>query len=72
MISESIVEVYEIEQPMLCSLIQSLVSKGETFNKFKVMMKGNFPDWRTSITYSASLTIFKYYSNLKNKPMGLV
>lgn len=62
-INDSIVEIYERDYPFLCDLIKTLISKGETFKRFESRMKEQHPDWQTSITYSACLTLFKHYKS---------
>ena len=65
-LSKSIAEIYEREQPELCSLIKELVSRDVMYNDFTRIMKEKIGfDYGTSITYSASLTLFKYYKELK-------
>lgn len=62
-INNSIVEIYEREQPKLCELIKELVSKGETYNGFMTYISRTFgKNWKTSLTATASLTLFKHYS----------
>lgn len=65
-ISKIITETFEQEQPTLCAAIKLAVKNGESrvnFERFVKKVCG--PDWQTSLTYSASLTVFDYYKEEK-------
>jgi hypothetical protein len=69
-LSKLITETFEKEQPELCAAIKMAVRANETradFDKFIQKVCG--PDYKTSITYTASLTAFDYYKQLKQRPL---
>jgi hypothetical protein len=65
-----ITETFEKEQPHLCAAIKQAVDAKETradFDRFIKEVCG--ANYKTSIIYSASLTVFDYYKSLnKTKP----
>lgn len=65
-LSKLITETFEQEQPALCKAIKMAVDKGESKANFERFVKNVCgPDYKTSVTYSASLTVFDYYKSLK-------
>jgi hypothetical protein len=68
-VAKLIVETFEQEQPALCDSIKLAVKMGESRSNFDRFLKNVCgPEYETSVTYSASLTVFDYYKNEFVKP----
>lgn len=63
--SKMITEVYEKEQPELVKAIKQAVDNNESRSGFHSLVKGMFPDYKTSLTAQACMTIFDYYKRIK-------
>lgn len=64
-LTKLIAETFEQEQPNLCAAIKQAVKQKETRSNFEAFLKKVCgPQYETSITYSASLTVFDYYKSL--------
>jgi hypothetical protein len=65
-INDSIIEIYERDYPKLAASIRAIVANGESYGNFFLHIKRKFgKDYKTSITASASLTLFKHYTSNK-------
>lgn len=63
-VTKLIVETFEKEQPSLCLAIKQAVSVGESRPNFEAFLrKVCGADYKISITYSASLTVYDYYKS---------
>lgn len=60
-VSQIIVDTFEVEQPELCKAIKMAVQQHESRVNFDKFLKQVLPDYKTSITYSLSLTVFDHY-----------
>lgn len=62
--SKLIYEVYEKENPELVAAIKLAVKNGESRTNFVTFLRSVFKDYNTSLTASASLTIFDYLKSI--------
>lgn len=60
-VTKLIVETFEKESPLLCTAIRQAVEQGETRSNFDSFARSVIPNYKTSITYALSLTVFDYY-----------
>lgn len=66
LITDSIAEVYENKHPQLAAHIKTLVARGESYGNFFLYIKRKFgKEYKTSLTATASLTLFKHYAKSK-------
>jgi hypothetical protein len=65
-INSGIIEIYEREEPGLCKAIKALAFAGANYTDFDQFARRTLgKQYKLSITYPASLTLFRYYKNIR-------